>query len=146
MAQNIFRKAIADEGLAERVLVTSCGLGGWHVGQHADDRARAELLRHGYSDEHIAAQLGPRDIDSDLLVAMDSGHLRELTHLGLGDRSVLLRSFDPDAGDDLDVEDPYYGGNDDFREVREEIEAAVPGLLAWTHEHLDDAPARSHDM
>jgi protein-tyrosine phosphatase len=44
------------------------------------------------------------------------------------DRRVLLRSFDPDADDDS-VPDPYYGGLPEFEQVREQIEAAIPGLL-----------------
>ena len=39
-----------------------------------------------------------------------------------------MREFDPGA-DDLDVADPYYGRAAAFEEVREQIEAAMPGLL-----------------
>lgn len=139
MAQNIFRAAIDDAGLAGRVRVTSCATGGWHVGEPADNRARTELLAHGYSDAHVAAQLSPGDFDADLLVAMDAGHVKELERKRLGDKVRLLRSFDPDAGDDLDVNDPYYGTGDDFALTRQQIEAAVPGLLAWVYASLDDA-------
>lgn len=136
MAQNIFRSAVEDAGLADRVRVTSRGTSGWHVGEPADNRARTELLAHGYSDAHTAAQLAPDDFDADLLVAMDSGHAKDLERKRLGDRVRLLRSFDPSAGDDLDVADPYYGTQDDFARTREQIEAAVPGMLAWVHERL----------
>ena len=136
MAQNIFRSAVEDAGLADRVRVTSRGTSGWHVGEPADNRARTELLAHGYSDTHTAAQLAPDDFDADLLVAMDSGHAKDLERKRLGDRVRLLRSFDPAAGDDLDVADPYYGTQDDFARTREQIEAAVPGMLAWVHERL----------
>ncbi len=136
MAQNIFRDAVRDAGLADLVLVDSCGTGAWHVGEPADDRARTELRRSGHDDEHVAAVIGPEHTSADLLVAMDSGHLRTLTKKKLADRSRLLRSFDPDAGDDLDVADPYYGGPEDFATVRAQVEAATPGLLAWVREQL----------
>ncbi len=136
MAQNIFREAVRQAGLSDLVRVDSCGTGAWHVGEPADDRARTELRRNGYDDEHVAAVIGPQHTSADLLVAMDSGHLRTLTKKKLGDRSRLLRSFDPEAGNDLDVADPYYGGPEDFAAVRAEVEAATPGLLAWIAEQL----------
>ena len=84
---------------------------------------------------HVAAQLGPDHLSADLLVAADRGHVADLERKRLGDRVRLLRSFDP-AADGPDVPDPYYGTQDDFELVRRQIEAAVPGLLAWTRETL----------
>ncbi|WP_236995136.1 low molecular weight protein-tyrosine-phosphatase [Gordonia phthalatica] len=137
MAESIFASAIDDAGLSDRVRVTSAGTGGWHVGEPADNRARTELLAHGYSDRHVAAQLTPDHLSADLLVAADTGHVAELERKRLGDRVRLLRSFDPNA-DGTDVPDPFYGGQADFTLVREQIEAAVPGLLAWVHATLAD--------
>ncbi|ETD34771.1 low molecular weight protein-tyrosine-phosphatase [Williamsia sp. D3] len=133
MGQNIFRHALDEAGLAEQVRVTSCGTGHWHVGDPADLRARTELTSAGYDDDHTAAQIGPEHLGADLLLAMDSGHLRALQEEGVGERARLLRSFDPDA-DGPDVADPYYGSDDGFATVRQQIEAAVPGLLAWVRE------------
>ncbi|MFW0787461.1 low molecular weight protein-tyrosine-phosphatase [Gordonia sp. CPCC 206044] len=146
MAQNIFRFALEEAGLADRVRVDSCGTSGWHVGEPADNRARTELLAHGYPDSHVAAQLNPTHFDADLLVAMDSGHVRDLERKRLGDRVRLLRSFDPgSAPDDLDLNDPYYGTDEDFTVTRVQIEASVPGLLTWVKERLDDAgPTSGH--
>lgn len=135
MAESIFASAVVEAGLGDVVTVSSAGTGGWHVGEPADNRARTELLAHGYSDQHVAAQLDPEHLGADLLVALDSGHVRELSRKRLGDRVRLLRSFDPNADGD-DVPDPYYGGQEDFTLVREQIEAAVPGLLAWARAAL----------
>lgn len=136
MAANIFRSAIEQAGLDDQVRVSSCGTTGWHIGEPADNRARTELLAHGYSDQHVAAQIGPEHLEADLLVAMDHGHIRELERKRLGDRVRLLSSFDPAAGDDDILADPYYGGPEDFVVTRERIEAAVPGLLAWVRDRL----------
>lgn len=140
MAESIAAAAITDAGLADRVVVSSAGTGGWHTGEPADNRARTELLAHGYSDAHVAGQLDADRLSADLLVALDSGHVRELSRKRLGDRVRLLRSFDPDADGD-DVPDPYYGGPEDFTLVRRHIEAAMPGLLAWIHATLADRDA-----
>ena len=44
---------------------------------------------------------------------------------------VLLRSFDPGSrpGDDLDVPDPYFGGDEGFEHVLDLCERACAGLL-----------------
>ena len=53
----------------------------------------------------------------------------------------LLRSYDPAAGDDLDVPDPYYGGLDGFEECLEMVEAASEGLLAAVREQVEGRAA-----
>jgi protein-tyrosine phosphatase len=49
----------------------------------------------------------------------------------------LLRSFDPDAGTDLDVPDPYYGGDDGFDVVLGVVERACTGLLEHLRGQID---------
>ena len=49
----------------------------------------------------------------------------------------LLREFDP-AARDLDVADPYYARTSAFEEVREQIEAAVPGLIDHIRQALKE--------
>ncbi|CAM5256583.1 low molecular weight protein-tyrosine-phosphatase [Streptomyces violaceorubidus] len=54
----------------------------------------------------------------------------------------LLRSYDPAAEDgDLDVPDPYYGGQDGFEECLEMVEAASTGLLAAVREQVEGRAA-----
>ena len=139
MAQNIFRSAVDDAGLSDRVRVTSRGTSSWHVGEPADNRARTELLAHGYSDAHSAAHLAPDDFDADLLVAMDSGHAKDRQRNRPGDRERLLRRYPPAAGHPRDGADPYYGTQDDFALTRQQIEAAVPGMLAWVNDRLGNS-------
>ena len=45
---------------------------------------------------------------------------------------MLLRQFDPEAvaAGDLDVPDPYYGGEDGFEHVLDVVAAACEGLLS----------------
>ncbi|GDY33117.1 protein-tyrosine-phosphatase [Gandjariella thermophila] len=137
MAASVFEENLRRSGLGDRVRVSSAGVGSWHVGEPADDRAAKVLADHGYPVDHTAAQVSPDHLDADLLVALDSGHLRSLRRVvGDPDRVRLLRSFDPDATGDLDVPDPYYGGDHGFTDVLEMIEAAVPGLLDWVRERL----------
>ena len=132
----VFAEHLRRAGLADSVRVSSAGIGPWHAGEPIDPRAGAVLAEHGYPVEHVAAQVGPEHLDADLFLAMDSGHEKALRRLvGDPDRVRLLRSFDPGAGPDLDVPDPYYGGPDGFDDVLAMIEAAMPGLLAWVREN-----------
>ena len=72
MAEVIVREKLAQEGLADAVTVTSSGIGGWHVGQKVDERARRELAAHGYDGEaHRAQQFGFEQEQADLIVALD---------------------------------------------------------------------------
>jgi protein-tyrosine phosphatase len=72
------------------------------------------------------------------VVALGRNHVRLLRQLGVDEERIrMLRSFDPRSGAyALDVDDPYYGDHDDFEEVFEVIEAALPGLHAWVDERL----------
>jgi protein-tyrosine phosphatase len=136
MAALVFRDRLLRAGLADRVRVTSAGIGGWHVGEPADSRAARTLTRAGYPIDHVAAQVGPEHLDADLFLAMDGGHEAALVDLVGADRVRMFRSFDPAAGPDLDVPDPYYGNRNGFTEVLAMVEAATPGLLDWVRERL----------
>ncbi|WTL36396.1 low molecular weight phosphotyrosine protein phosphatase [Nocardia sp. NBC_01503] len=138
MAEKMFAAHLERAGLADRVRVSSAGTGSWHVGDDADRRTTAELRSHGYPIGHRAAVIGDDHLDADLLIALDTGHERALAQLGVpSERRRLLRSFDPNA-DGSDVPDPYYGDQSDFALVREQIEAAAPGLLDWVREQLGE--------
>ncbi|TQF73515.1 low molecular weight phosphotyrosine protein phosphatase [Rhodococcus spelaei] len=135
MAEKILLGSLREAGLDAQVRVSSAGTGDWHVGHEADERTNEVLRAHGYPTGHRAAQLDDDHLGADLVVALDTGHDRALAHLGVPtERRRLLRSFDPDADGDS-VPDPYYGDTDDFELVREQIEAAVSGLLAWVRDH-----------
>src|SRR4051812_46900856 len=136
VAAIVFREHVRRAGLAGVVEVSSAGTAGWHAGDAADERAAESLVAAGYPSEHVAAQVDELHLGADLLVALDSGHARELRRLsGDPDRVRLLRSFDPDA-DGVDVPDPYYGDREGFDEVLAMTEAAMPGLVAWVRERL----------
>jgi protein-tyrosine phosphatase len=126
--------------LAERLVVSSAGTGGWHAGEPMDPRARDALARRGYEDHgHRARAFETRWFgDTDLVVCLDRGHQQTLASLSRGragddrylERLVLLRSFDPRAGGSVDVPDPYYGDDDEFESCLDLVEAGCWGLTA----------------
>ena len=146
MAESVFRARTAEAGLGDLVEVDSAGTGGWHEGDGADPRTVSVLEEHGYEGEHTARQFQVSWFDRlDLVVALDAGHLRSLRRLAPTPEDAakvrLLRSYDPAAGDDLDVPDPYYGGLDGFEECLEMVEAASEGLLAAVREQVEGRAA-----
>ncbi|MGC0364575.1 protein-tyrosine phosphatase [Rhodococcus sp. 27YEA15] len=136
MAEKILLGHLERAGLADRVRVTSAGTEGYHTGDDADERTNIVLRARNYPTGHSAAQVNEDHTSADLVVALDTGHDRELAHLGVPtERRRLLRSFDPDADGDC-VPDPYYGDQRDFELVGDQIEAAIPGILDWVREQL----------
>ncbi|WP_310725723.1 low molecular weight protein-tyrosine-phosphatase [Streptomyces sp. N2A] len=135
MAESVFRARVAEDGLDGLVEVDSAGTGGWHEGDGADPRTVAVLRAAGYPTAHTARQFRASWFARlDLVIALDSGHLRELRRLAPTPRDAakvrLLRSYAVQAAGDLDVPDPYYGGFEGFEECLEMIETASDGLLA----------------
>jgi len=138
MAEKMFADQLRRRGLADAVRVTSAGTGDWHAGDAADTRAVRVLRAHGYPTDHRAARLDADHLSADLVVALGRNHVRMLRQLGVDDERIrMLRSFDPRSGAHaLDVDDPYYGGHEEFEEVFTVIEAALPGLHEWVDERL----------
>jgi len=157
MAESVFRARLTEAGLNGLVEVDSAGTGGWHEGDGADPRTVAVLRAGGYEHAHTARQFQASWFDRlDLVIALDSGHLRELRRLAPTARDAakvqLLRAYGtgtetgavaggapgpmptpasgPGLSDDLDVPDPYYGGFEGFEECLELVETASDGLLA----------------
>ena len=142
MAESVFRARVAEAGLDALVEVDSAGTGGWHEGDGADSRTVSVLDENGYDSEHTARQFQPSWFSRlDLVIALDSGHLKVLRRLAPTEEDAakvrLLRSYDPSAGGALDVPDPYYGDLDGFEECLAMVEAASTGLLAAVGEHVE---------
>ncbi len=135
-AEGVMRSLVESEGLAQEIELDSAGTGAWHVGSSPDRRATAAAAAAGVALAGEARQVVPEDFERfDLILAMDSSNLRDLraaaTSPQAREKVQLLREFDPEsAAGDLDVPDPYYGGEDGFGTVFEMVRAACAGLLA----------------
>ena len=133
LAEGIFRDQVRQAGLGDAIEIDSAGIGDWHVGELPDPRTRSVAQRRGLELVSRARQVKSGDLESfDYVVAMDEENLRGLQRLRAdtpsGTQVRRLREFDPDA-DQLDVPDPYYGGEDGFERVHDMVERACAGLL-----------------
>ncbi|MGI8433953.1 MAG: low molecular weight protein-tyrosine-phosphatase [Nocardioidaceae bacterium] len=135
MADVVLRSKLARERLDGAVVVTSSGTGDWHVGQGMDRRAASTLAASGYDPsthraEHFDATWFDRH---DLILTMDSMNYGDVCALLLDgaerDRVRMFRAFDPLAGADLDVPDPWYGGDQGFEDVLDMVERTTDELL-----------------
>lgn len=134
MAEGVFKRLAAEAGLAAAFQVESAGLGRWHLGQSPDGRAAHVAALHGVSLDGQARQFRPRDFDRfDIVLALDGevhDELRGLAPEAAARRKLhYLRAFDPQAGRNQDVPDPYYGDLDDFERAYAMIERSCRGLL-----------------
>ncbi len=132
MADVVLSQLLDDAGLSTKVAVTSSGTGDWHMGQPMDPRAAAQLLAEGYdASAHRAQQFDASWLENDLVLAMDSSNLAAISNgSGVSDRVRMFRSFDPLADPtDLDVPDPFYGGDEGFVDVLAMVERTCRRLL-----------------
>ena len=56
-AEAVFIQRLEDSGIAERFQIESAGTGGWHAGDQADPRSRAEGDRRGFRLDTPARQI-----------------------------------------------------------------------------------------
>ena len=129
-AEAVFRSIIADRDLESRFEVDSAGTGGWHEGDRADPRSRAEGKRRGHRVDSTARQIRDHDLEHhDVIVCMDRANHQAMIGLGTEAGKVRLLLEWHAATDLHEVPDPYYGGEDGFVHMYDLIEAACEGLL-----------------
>ena len=149
MAHVVLAAKVARSSLEGRVDVDSSGTGTWHLGHPMDERAASTLAAAGYNgSSHRAQHFGRTWFDDyDVIVAMDSSNRRDILADAPDEDSEqrvrMLREFDPLAGGDLDIPDPWYGGQAGFDDVLAMVERSTDGLIEALEELLADADGDS---
>jgi protein-tyrosine phosphatase len=131
-AEGVFRHLVEEARLASAFEIDSAGTGAWHVGEPPDRRMTQAAAAAGYRLEGAARQVRSADFEyfHDIL-AMDSSNLRDLRAFapdGLAAKIRLFRELDPHGAGE-DVPDPYYGGDDGFRQVVNIVERTARAWL-----------------
>jgi protein-tyrosine phosphatase len=144
MAEGVFQHLVEERGLRDKISSDSAGTSGFHAGEEADERMRSTATAHGITLTHRSRKLVIEDYANfDYILSMDDANLdiilalqkkAVLAGIHSSPKILMMRSFDPDAGDDTDVPDPYYGGMNGFEEVYQILNRAGENLLDFLEE------------
>jgi protein-tyrosine phosphatase len=134
LAHALLQEKLERRGLSNLVSVESAGTDAYHVGEQADARMRRTARAHGTTIDHPARMVSEAELrESDLIVAMDEGHVRKLIRLipEAKDRIVKMLAFDPthEGSPPPDVPDPWYGELDGFENVYAMVERSCEELV-----------------
>ena len=133
-AEGVFRHLLAQERPALDVEVDSAGMGDYHIGEPPDIRSQRAAMQRGIDLSGLRArQVSVHDFDRfGLILAMDRSNLRALQALRPKASRAEVRLLLEYAGglDDLEVPDPYSGGQDGFERVLDLIMLASRGLIS----------------
>lgn len=126
MAEGILKHMVKEEGLANKIFIDSAGTSGYHSGNAPDQRMQETAEKHGIKLTSASRQLSFGDFyDFDYIVAMDGKNYEDIMaecpinhdHKA---QIVMMREFDMERGEnEIDVPDPYYGGQQGFENVYE---------------------------
>jgi protein-tyrosine phosphatase len=133
MAEGMFRKAVHDAGLEDRIEIDSAGTHAYHIGSPPDPRAQQAIRQRGIDISDLRGRkVADADFERfDYILVMDGDNYARLiqrapAHLHGKIRRLLAFSR---KYPNLDVVDPYYGGPQGFEENLDMIADAVQGLL-----------------
>lgn len=132
MADGLLRAKVKKNNL--NVVVDSAGTGDWHVGKAPDSRMRETAKTNNYSiDDLRARQFSVDDFDSfDHIYVMDKSNYDNVMELARNEEDkrkvkLILNLVYPEK--DLEVPDPYFGGEEGFQEVFEMLDEATDLIL-----------------
>ena len=136
LAEGVFEDLVSREGLSAQIRIDSAGTSAWHEGEPADSRMRETARQQSIHISSRARQFLPSDFDRfNLVLAMDNINFERLKGLrsekDVKGKLLLFRSFDPKNNGDLEVPDPYYGGDQGFQTVFAIVDRTCPKLLNY---------------
>lgn len=133
---NICRSPLAEGVMRDKIekhklnaTVDSCGMGGWHVGEAPDYRARQTALAHGIDiSRHKGRKFSRNDFDNfDIIYGMDKENYEDILALARTEQerqkvNMLMDELYP--GQQRPIPDPYYGEMSDFENAWKMIDEA----------------------
>ena len=137
---NICRSPLAEGILASKVdsnkvVVDSAGTGHWHIGNHPDPRSIAIAKKYGLDiSQQRGRQFSASDFAKfDYIYVMDSSNMENVLSLATTKAdnakvSLILDHIFPN--ENVDVPDPYYGGDLGFDTVYQMLNEACEQIEA----------------
>lgn len=132
-AHCVFQHLVDRAGLSEQFEIDSAGTIGYHEGSPPDSRMQATMRKRHIPIIGHSRPLTYDDLRKfDLILAMDKAnlaHARGLASNTQENAKIKLFTEYCQHFDDVEVPDPYYGGNCGFEYVLDLVEDGCAGLL-----------------
>lgn len=132
MAEGIARQLAAEAGRKD-LHFDSAGTHAYHVGEAPDARAQAEMLRHGIDISDLSARAFCQEDFAafDVIMVADTHNAENVAAMAGSDaeRSKVIKMLDGGHGGQDDVADPYYGGDEGFARVYQQLHSALKTYL-----------------
>ncbi len=142
LAEGVFAHLVQEAGLAHRFACDSAGTSDYHIGDLPDRRARKVAQDNGITLPSRARQLAADDFYRfDYILAMDRSNLHHIISLkervapDSTAKVLLLREFDTEKDELLEVDDPFYGTVKDFVACFHTVRRSAESLLAYLQEN-----------
>jgi protein-tyrosine phosphatase len=131
---NICRSPLAEGILrakvnSENIIVDSAGTGSWHVGNPPDPRSIAVAKKYGLDISNLRGRQFTSDDfkNFDKIFVMDNTNLEDVLALAPSESdkqkvSLILDTIFPN--ENVDVPDPYLGGQQGFEDVYQMLDQA----------------------
>ncbi len=125
LAEGILRSKLP----ANQFFIDSAGTANYHIGDPPDRRS-VEIAKKNQIDisNHRGRQFKVSDYDRfDIIYVMDNSNYQNVIHLARNEKdtkkiSLILNELY--SNENMDVPDPYYGGNHGFKNVFEMLDEA----------------------
>ncbi len=132
MAEGILNDKIATSN--QNIAVDSAGTSNHHIGEAPDRRMQKKAIEHGINiSNQKGRQFTPEDFDKfDYIFAMDNSNKANILDLARNQEDenkveLFLNLSHPNQ--DLNVPDPYYGGEQGFEDVYQMLNTACDNFL-----------------
>lgn len=133
-ADAVFKHIVRQAGLEREIFVDSAGTHAYHIGEPPDRRAQNSASKRGYSMHDLRArQVAVSDFAAfHYILAMDNENLACLEQWcpdQYNGKPELFMRYSKGKYGNLQVPDPYFGGDQGFEQVLDMIEEASQDLL-----------------
>lgn len=138
--EGVLRHLVDKVGLANEVIISSCGIGSWHIGHPPDSRIRQAASGRGIQLNTKAKPFVPTYLDEfDFIMASDESvfeHLIQFASTPEQKAKIYLMTAFAKSFKNEPVPDPYYEGAGAFEHVLDILEDACSGLLEEIRKRL----------
>lgn len=134
MAELVFKEMVAQKGLSSVIEVASSGTNNFHEGSPVHQGTRKKLSSVGiYSGAKKSQQFKKAHYEKyDYIVCMDQSNIKDAAYITGGDRDNKIKLLLSYAGEDRDIDDPWYTNDFDatYRDVVKGCEKLLQHVLA----------------